>query len=92
MDWTATVLRAAGSVDTPDAPLDGADLAPVLADPSLNPLRKLDSRVNHRQQRALRDGRWKYLMINATSTCLMWKLTRARRRTWPNANPNGWSR
>jgi arylsulfatase A-like enzyme len=65
MDWTATMLRAAGCVDAPDAPLDGVDLAPVLADPSLNPPRKLYWRMNHRKQRALRDGRWKYLMVDA---------------------------
>jgi arylsulfatase A-like enzyme len=64
MDWTATMLRAAGSVDAPDAPLDGVDLAPVLADPALNPPRKLYWRMNHRKQRALRDGRWKYLMVD----------------------------
>ena len=65
MDWTATMLRAAGSVDAPDAPLDGVDLAPILADPALNPPRKLYWRMNHRKQRALRDGRWKYLMVDA---------------------------
>ena len=65
MDWTATMLRAAGSVDAPDAPLDGIDLAPILADPTLNPPRKLYWRMNHRKQRALRDGRWKYLMVDA---------------------------
>ena len=64
MDWTATMLRAAGSVDAPDALLDGVDLAPVLADPALNPPRKLYWRMNHRKQRALRDGRWKYLMVD----------------------------
>ena len=65
MDWTATMLRAAGSVDAPDAPLDGVDLAPVLVDPASNPPRKLYWRMNHRKQRALRDGRWKYLMVDA---------------------------
>ena len=64
MDWTATMLRAAGSVDAPDAPLDGVDLAPILADPTLNSPRKLYWRMNHRKQRALRDGRWKYLMVD----------------------------
>ena len=64
MDWTATMLRAAGLTEDGDAPLDGVDLAPVLADPALNMPRKLYWRMNHRKQRALRDGRWKYLMVD----------------------------
>jgi arylsulfatase A-like enzyme len=64
MDWTATMLRAAGLADDGNAPLDGVDLAPVLANPELNPPRKLYWRMNHRKQRALRDGRWKYLMVD----------------------------
>ena len=64
MDWTRTMLAAAGVADDPAAPLDGIDLAAILADPALDPPRKLYWRMKHRQQRALRDGRWKYLAMD----------------------------
>ena len=64
MDWTATMLTAAGVADDPAAPLDGIDMAAVLADPAHDPPRKLYWRMKHRQQRALRDGRWKYLAMD----------------------------
>ena len=64
MDWTATMLAAASVADDPAAPLDGIDMAAVLADPAHNPPRKLYWRMKHRQQRALRDGCWKYLAMD----------------------------
>ena len=64
MDWTATMLRAAGLADDGEHPLDGVDLAPLLVDARWNPPRKLYWRMNHRRQRAMRDGRWKYLAVD----------------------------
>jgi len=64
MDWSATMLRAAGLRDDGDAPLDGVDLAPLFADPRWNPPRRLYWRMNHRRQRAMREGRHKYLAID----------------------------
>ena len=61
----ATMLRAAGLTDDGAHPLDGVDLAPVLAAPTYSPPRKLYWRMNHRKQRALRDEQWKYLAVDS---------------------------
>lgn len=63
MDWSATLLAAAGVAPHPDHPLDGVSLLPVLdGGPSF--ARPMYWRMNHRGQRALRDGRWKYLRVD----------------------------
>lgn len=64
MDWSATLLSLGGGKPDPDYPLDGVSLAPVLMDPSQTFERPLYWRMNHRQQRALRMGDWKYLKID----------------------------
>jgi arylsulfatase A-like enzyme len=64
MDWSATVLDIAGVAAHPDHPLDGVSLAPVLRDPSVRFPRPMGWRMNHRGQRAWRDGRWKYLRVD----------------------------
>ena len=64
MDWSATMLDAAGVSADPDHPLDGVSLLPVLKDPARTFKRPLHWRMNHRSQRALRDGDWKYLMVD----------------------------
>lgn len=64
MDWSATVLDIAGVAAHPDYPLDGVSLAPVLRDPSVRFDRPMGWRMNHRGQRAWRDGRWKYLRVD----------------------------
>ena len=58
------MLDAAGV--SPDAghPLDGISLLPVLKDPVHSFRRPLHWRMNHRGQRALRDGDWKYLRVD----------------------------
>ncbi|MCW5747452.1 MAG: sulfatase-like hydrolase/transferase [Alphaproteobacteria bacterium] len=63
MDWTTTILEAAGVAPDPDYPLDGVSLLPVLRGGAEFP-RPLYWRMNHRQQRALRDGKWKYLQVD----------------------------
>jgi len=63
MDWTRTMLAAAGVAPDPAHPMDGEDLAPLLVDPSREHERALFWRMKHRQQRAMREGRWKYLAI-----------------------------
>jgi arylsulfatase A-like enzyme len=45
-------------------PLDGISLLPVLKDPTSSFRRPLHWRMNHRGQRALRDGDWKYLRVD----------------------------
>lgn len=63
MDWTATFFDLAGVPADPGHPLDGISLAPVLRDPAARIDRALYWRMKYRNQRALREGRWKYLAI-----------------------------
>ena len=64
MDWSATMLEAAGAKADPNYPLDGISILPVLHDPALQIDRPLFWRMNHRGQRAYRDGDWKYLRVD----------------------------
>lgn len=64
MDWSATMLDAAGVAADVQHPLDGVSLMPVLRDASQGFARPLHWRMNHRGQRALRDGEWKYLRVD----------------------------
>jgi arylsulfatase A-like enzyme len=64
MDWSATMLEAGGGQADPDWPLDGVSLLQVLQDPAQRFERPLYWRMNHRGQRALREGDWKYLQVD----------------------------
>ncbi len=64
MDWTATMLAAAGVAPHADHPMDGVSLLPVLDGAESDAERPLYWRMKHRQQRALRRGRWKYLSMD----------------------------
>ena len=64
MDWSATILAAAGVAADADHPLDGVSLLPVLHDPAATFERAMAWRMNHRGQRALRLGDWKYLQVD----------------------------
>jgi arylsulfatase A-like enzyme len=64
MDWSATLLDAAGVKGHAAYPLDGISLLPVLKAPERPFPRTLHWRMNHRGQRAMRDGRWKYLRVD----------------------------
>jgi arylsulfatase A-like enzyme len=64
MDWSATMLDAAGAKADARYPLDGVSLLPVLRDAARSFHRPLHWRMNHRDQRALRDGDWKYLQVD----------------------------
>ncbi|MEY4645982.1 MAG: hypothetical protein RLZZ596_2813 [Pseudomonadota bacterium] len=64
MDWTATMLAAAGVQADPAYPLDGASLMPVLQSEDREFDRTLFWRMNHRGQRAMREGDWKYLRVD----------------------------
>jgi arylsulfatase A-like enzyme len=63
MDWTATLLDAAGVLPDPAHPLDGMSLLPHLAGGSAAVPRRLFWRYRLNQQRAMRDGDFKYLKI-----------------------------
>jgi arylsulfatase A-like enzyme len=64
MDWSATMLEVAGVAPHPDYPLDAVSLLPVLKDSAHTFERPLHWRMNHRGQRALRRGDWKYLRVD----------------------------
>jgi arylsulfatase A-like enzyme len=64
MDWLPTLLAAAGLMPHPDYPSDGENLLPVLTGQAPPRERRLFWRYKAHGQRALRDGRWKYLKIN----------------------------
>lgn len=64
MDWSVTMLELAGGRPHPDSPADGVSLARVLNNPADTFERPLYWRMNHRNQRALRIGDWKYLKVD----------------------------
>jgi arylsulfatase A-like enzyme len=66
MDWTATMLAAAGIQASEAYPLDGVDLQPGLNNPSWQRPGTLAWRMKHRNQRALVHEGWKYLQIDGT--------------------------
>ena len=63
MDWTATILDAAGVSPHPQYPLDGTSLLRVLMKPSEPFERELFWRMTFRDQKAMRSGRWKWLSL-----------------------------
>jgi len=64
MDWSATMIHAGGAAPDPAHPLDGASLMPVLQAGGAEFRRPMHWRMNHRGQRATRDGDWKYLRVD----------------------------
>jgi arylsulfatase A-like enzyme len=64
MDWSATMLDAAGVMTDANYAPDGISLMRVLREPGHSFRRPLYWRMNHRGQRALRDGDWKYLRVD----------------------------
>ena len=62
MDWTATILAAAGAKMDENFPIDGIDLMPVLTGKRKNIDRTFCWRTFQRtKHKAIRDGKWKYL-------------------------------
>ena len=64
MDWSATMLDLGGATIPDSHPLDGISLRPVLQDPNVLIERPMFWRMNHRGQRAMRQGPWKYLRVD----------------------------
>ncbi|GAP34080.1 sulfatase-like hydrolase/transferase [Piscinibacter sakaiensis] len=64
MDWSATMLDLGGGQPHPDFPLDGVSLRGLLQRPADRFERPMYWRMKHRRQRAMRDGRWKYLQVD----------------------------
>ena len=67
MDWTATILAAAGATADPAYPLDGEDLLPVCTGGRDAVDRTLFWRTRASRRGAV--GSWKYLKDAATNTC-----------------------
>jgi arylsulfatase A-like enzyme len=62
MDWTATILEAAGAKADTKFPLDGINLMPILTGKEKDIDRTLYWRTFQRiKQKAIREGKWKYL-------------------------------
>jgi len=64
MDWSATLLELGGAQAHADYPFDGVSLTPVLRQPGQTFERALHWRMNHRGQRAMRMGDYKYLRVD----------------------------
>jgi arylsulfatase A-like enzyme len=64
MDWSATMLDIGGGQAHSDYPLDGVSLKAILSHPDQTFERPLFWRMNHRHQRAMRKGPWKYLKVD----------------------------
>jgi arylsulfatase A-like enzyme len=64
MDWSVTILDAAGVRADENYPFDGVSLLSVLKEPSETFPRPLFWRMNYRNQRAMRDGDFKYLQVD----------------------------
>ncbi len=64
MDWSATLVELGGAQAEPSHPFDGVSLASLLRDPTGQFDRPMFWRMNHRQQRAMRSGPWKYLRVD----------------------------
>lgn len=64
MDFSRTLLDAAGVAPADSHAPDGVSLLPVWREPAKRLHRPMHWRMNHRGQRALRDGDWKYLRVD----------------------------
>lgn len=64
MDWTATLLHAAGVAPDPEYPLDGIDLSPTFMVMDWERPGDLCWRMKYREQQALVRGYWKYLSVD----------------------------
>jgi arylsulfatase A-like enzyme len=61
MDWSATMLALGGAQP---AQLDGVSLLSTLRNPAHSFARPMFWRMKHRNQRAVREGDWKYLCVD----------------------------
>ena len=64
MDWTATMIAAAGSKSDANYPLDGEDLRAILSGQTSMSERTFFWRT--KRQGAVRKGKWKYLREGST--------------------------
>ena len=64
MDWSTTMVELGDGQPPAEHAPDGVSLAAVLRNPEATFERPLYWRMNHRSQRALRVGDWKYLQVD----------------------------
>jgi arylsulfatase A-like enzyme len=64
MDWSATMMALGGAKSHADYPLDSTSLLPWLQGDSSVSEHPLFWRMKHRGQRAMRQGKWKYLRVD----------------------------
>ena len=64
MDWSATILAIAGAQPPAGHTLDGVSMVPTLAAADAEFDRPMFWRMKHNEQRAYRQGPWKYLKVN----------------------------
>jgi arylsulfatase A-like enzyme len=64
MDWSATMMEIGGASIDADYPLDGVSLTGTLRNQDHTFERPMHWRMNHRGQRAMRVGDWKYLRVD----------------------------
>ena len=64
MDWSATMVALGGGQAHADYPFDGVSLLPLFQNSQATFERPLFWRMNHREQRAVRLGDWKYLRVD----------------------------
>lgn len=64
MDWTATIFDLAGEVLTDGLSIDGVSMHSILKQPQYTFHRPMFWRMKYRQQRAYRNGDWKYLKVD----------------------------
>jgi len=64
MDWSVTVLDIAGAQVPEGHQLDGRSMRPTFVQPDQTFARPMFWRMKYRQQRAHRDGDWKYLRVD----------------------------
>ncbi len=81
-----TMLDAAGTKPNAEHPLDGVSMLPVLRDSSHRFARLLHWRMNHRGQRALRYGDWKYLRVDGND--YLFNITDDERERANHGNPS----
>ena len=94
MDWSATLLDAAGVARrTRPTRWTACRCCRCCATPAHAFARPLHWRMNHRGQRALRDGDWKYLRVDGHDYLFDLAGRRARaRQPAPRASPSAWPR
>jgi arylsulfatase A-like enzyme len=64
MDWSATMIDIGVATPHADYSLDGVSLLPMLQSERTEFARPMHWRMKHRNQRAMRDGDWKYLRVD----------------------------